>query len=138
MTPKNLPLRVAGILTCVLVLTACAPPTPNAAAETPFVPTAAPTQAIVVPTQVEPAVGYPEQTASAPAPTPLPEGYPDNGAAATATTDPYEEGAATATSAPPTATFPPAATNTSAPVFITYRDFEILPAQTTIKVGTAV
>ncbi len=131
MKPKTLQLFVAGILLCVLGLAACAPATPNAAAETPFVPTPGPTSAVAVPTQAEPALGYPEPTANAPSPTLPAEGYPGEVSAATATTDPYEEGAATATLAP-------AATNTSPPLFITYRDFEILPAQTTIKVGTRV
>lgn len=133
MKPKTLQLLLAGMLVGVLSLAACGPQTPNAAAETPFVPTAGPTRANALPTQAQPALGYPEQTASAPAPTPFPEGYPDDGSVPT--TAPTE---ANATAAPPTATFPPAATNTSAPVFITYRDFEIVPAQTTIKVGTAV
>lgn len=128
MKRKSLQLPVAGILICVLGLAACAPPTPDAAAETPFAPTAG-----AIPTQAEPALGYPEQTASAPVPTPFPEGYPAGGDTATAV--PTEAGAATPV---PSATFVPAATNTSAPVFITYRDFEIVPAQTTIKAGTTV
>jgi plastocyanin len=49
--------------------------------------------------------------------------------------------AATATSAGPAASAtsaPAQATATPAPVFITYRNFEIVPAQTTIKAGTQV
>jgi plastocyanin len=134
MKRNSLQLHAAGILICVFSLTACGPRTPNAAAETPFVPatSAQATRALAVPTNAPPALGYPEQTASAPVPTATPDSYPvDN--AATATTDPNAGVPATATTAPP------AATNTSAPpVFITYRDFEILPAQTTIKVGTTV
>ena len=44
--------------------------------------------------------------------------------------------------AEPTATPGPTATPTvaptTAPVFVTYRNFEIVPAQTTVKVGTTV
>jgi plastocyanin len=39
---------------------------------------------------------------------------------------------------PPTAVPSPAATATPNVVYITYQDFEIVPAQTTIKVGTRV
>jgi plastocyanin len=48
---------------------------------------------------------------------------------ATSTPQPTVTEAATAT---------PAATNTPAVVYITYQDFEIVPAQMTIKVGTKV
>lgn len=51
------------------------------------------------------------------------------------TPQPTATPAPTATAAP---TAEPTAAPTSAPVFITYRDFEIVPAQTTVKVGTTV
>jgi plastocyanin len=69
---------------------------------------------------------------------------------ATETSPPPTEAPPTATSAPQATSAAPAATATSqpaatalpaataAPVFITYRNFEIVPAQTTIRAGTQV
>ena len=73
--------------------------------------------------------------------TPLPPtGTPEPTAepSATATLEPGATAAPTATPAPATATPEPTTAPTAAPVFITYRNFEIVPAQTTIKVGTTV
>ena len=136
-------LRVACVLLCGLGLAACGPRTPNAAAETPFVPTSLATLPATLTVDAPSGQGYPAATlvpesttapgayppatqAPPPQPTADPGSYPAG--QATATTDPYEEAA----------TAPPAPTNTSEPVFITYRDFEIVPAQTTIRAGTTV
>ena len=140
----NLP--VAGIVLALtaLALAACGPTTPNAAAETPFVPTPGPTSGVLntQPAATQPPEGYPAATEAQllPDPTLPPESYPATEAAtsvppATATTDSDEGGAATATPAP---TEPPAPTATLAAAFITYRDFEIVPAQTTVKAGQQV
>jgi plastocyanin len=133
MKPINLSLRVTGIGLCLLLgLAACTPPTPNAAAETPFVPpNTAATNAVAAPTTTALPEGYPVIPTSAP----LPQDYPAETIVPPPTTAPESYPGVTT---PPPATAAPAATSTSAPVFITYRDFEIVPAQTTVKAGTLV
>jgi plastocyanin len=91
--------------------------------------------------------------ATAPAPTATPAALSTNTAPPAAPTNtsgpavtrapatPSETAAATATPAPTLTTAPsatPAATSTPAPAVITYQDFEILPAETIIKVGASV
>lgn len=132
MTPLQSRFRLIGLVCSLVLLAACTPPTPGVATDAATVPPTQPrsnTQAsVATPTAAGPAGGYPAATVAAtrPPPTNPPPGYP-------ATEDPALAGTAT-----PTVIVPPAATNTSAPVFITYRDFEIVPAQTTIKVGATV
>ncbi len=133
MKPTFVQLRISGILLCLFALAACGPRTPNAAAETPFIPTSLPTSALAAPSPTAPPEAYPGATV-APPPTTAAEGYP----AATTAPEGYPDSGATATPAADVPTIPPPATNTNAPVFITYRDFEIVPAHTTIKVGTTV
>lgn len=142
----SLSARVTGVSLALagLLLAGCGPRTPNAAAETPFNPTPGPTSAATNPPAIivdTPAAtfapdSYPgEGIVPPPTTEPLP-GYPPlEATAAVATTDP---GAPTATAAPPTETVPPAPTATLEPVFITYRDFEIVPASSTAKVGQQV
>ena len=89
--------------------------------------------ATVPPSETAPATATAALTSAAPTAT--------RGAASTATTAATVTPAATATPAlsPTTAaTFTPAATATLATVFITYQDFEIVPAAATIRLGTRV
>jgi hypothetical protein len=148
----SLRVRVAGpvILLVGLLLAACGPRTPNAAAETPFNPTAQ-----LLPGATNPPSGYPASTSEPPAATLPPDSYPagtvqpppataaqtgypaGDGATqpatqAAPTEDPYETGAATNTPAPP------AATATLEPLFITYRDFEIVPTSNSARIGQQV
>ena len=125
----------AGLALCGLALAACGPVTPDLAAETPFVPTRAPTSAAATNTAVPPTVttapeAYPPatDTVAAPGATATLASYP---ATQAATEDPYEAGQ-------PTATVPSEPTATTAPMFITYRDFEIVPASSIAKVGQQV
>jgi plastocyanin len=135
MKPMSLPARVVGIAIALagLALAACGPVTPNAGAETPFVPTNA--AGSTQPAATLPPEGYPAVTPQQvlPDPTLPPESYPATTVPTQAPT--IDPGAASSTPAP---TEPPAPTATLAQVFITYRDFEIVPAQTTVKVGQTV
>jgi plastocyanin len=127
--------RLGVFLVVILSLAACTPPTPAASTATPDsstpggypppveVPTLSPS------TEAYPAPGVPQ-------PTQPPVAYPEAGTSPTpAEPAPVD----TATPIPsPVPTDPAAPTATTGPVFITYRDFEIVPAQTTVKVGTTV
>ena len=75
-----------------------------------------------------------------PAVVPTSEATATEAAAGVATTPPEATAAPGNTEAPPATAVPPttAAAATLAPVFITYRDFEILPAQNIVKVGQQV
>ena len=117
-----------------LMLSACGGPTPRSATSTP---------AGGVPTNAQPQEGYPVST---PVPT-LPSGaYPPEPVepAATAPSDAYPpatQAAALPTEAAPAGDTPaPTATPaaTAAPAFITYGDFTVNPASTTIRAGTQV
>ena len=72
---KRLSLRVCvagtGIVLASLLLAACGPRTPNAAAETPFNPTAQ-----LLPAATNPPAGYPAGTSEPPAATLPPDSYP--------------------------------------------------------------
>lgn len=103
---------VAGLLSG---LVACTAP----AATPPATPTPAPTQAPPTQTHSPTDTAAPSATAVAATATPT----------TTATPAPTETPASSPT---------PAATPTPARAFITYQDFEILPAASTIKVGTEV
>lgn len=145
---KRLSLRVRvtgiGLVLAALLLAACGPRTPNAAAETPFNPSAGstnppdsyPASTNEPPAATQPPESYPVVTAAPPPATEASGGYPSDATQAATrpapTEDPYEGGAATNTPAPP------GATATLEPVFITYRDFEIVPATNTAKVGQQV
>jgi plastocyanin len=121
-----------GIALAALALAGCGPRTPNAAAETPFVPPTV-TQSLLPPAATAPPEGYPGTQAPPPA-TGTPISYPDVASSPTAmpTLEAYPSGGATPTAQPP------AATATFEPAFITYRDFEIVPAQSTVRVGQQV
>jgi hypothetical protein len=128
MTRYSPHLRVAGIALSALglALAACAPATPNLAAETPFVPptvTGAPLSTPLPPTATTPPEAYPASTEAPllPDASSTPGNYPVDG-------QPTAD----------LATAPPAASATLAPVFITYRDFEIVPAVNTARVGQQV
>ena len=111
-------LTLIGLFVALLLIS-CGTPT-----------TAAPTQS--PPTE-------PPPTAAPPTDTP-----PASPTAAPATLAPGDTPPASATAGPPTDTPPPAPTDTPAAsptpatVFITYKDFQIVPASITIKVGTTV
>lgn len=119
-----------------MALAACNPPTASPAPATGLPPTGYP---VALPTNTSPASGYPASAASptapaAPSATQPPQGSP--AAEATATVP-----APTATTAPsntPAPTATPEPTATTGPVTIVYRNYEIVPASTTIKAGTQV
>lgn len=102
----------------------------------------APVTTTVAPAATEPPVAATIAPTIAPTDSPATEPVATKPPEPTATLDSY--GDATATSAPPTDTPVPAATDTPAvpptpaTVYITYKDFEIVPRQVTIKVGTTV
>jgi plastocyanin len=124
---------VAVTLAGCITPTATPTPAPTTAPATGLPPTGYPAAA---PSNTAAATGYPAATAG---PTQPPAAYPADpsatGPAASATTAATDGPAATATPAP-TDTLAP--TPTSGPVFITYRNFEIVPASTTVKAGTLV
>jgi plastocyanin len=99
-----------------------------------------PAPAVVTPTNAVPKTelpsGYPADS------TPL-SGYPAAPSATAATIKPTAEPSHTAAAAPATETEvaetpTPSASATPGTVFMTYQDFEILPAEMTIKVGTKI
>jgi len=95
----------------VLVLTACATPTPTLAPQPTATPPGYPAPALPQPTLAQ---GYPAPTQ------PVSTEAPRATVAATDTVDPYGSDGVPAAAA------------------ITYQDFEIVPAQTTLKAGTTV
>jgi len=106
-----------------LLLAGCRPPTAT--------PTVPPTSA---PSTGVPPTGYP---ADLPTATPPGDGYPAESPSATPAGQGYP-GEADLSATVPARTATPAPTETPGPVIIVYRDFEIVPASTTIKAGTEV